>query len=413
MAFPKSVRSVEIEQQIKFGFTADVIEKFISEMKTTRYLYIQHGRNILDPDGNPIEDKEPHYHLYIWFKDPVPTQNILNKLKSLNCECGVQQLEKIKKDDSAVAYATHENCNKPTYPRAGVHANFEYNEIIDKEVKRKNAKRNIERANEILSLIDNGDIKEYNLHDKISIVEYNTYKKDIDNGFAYRANRLRNEVNREMKCIYICGDSGTGKTTYAKQIAKNNNYNVFVSSSSNDVLDGYGGQECVILDDLRPSALGLADLLKLLDNNTSSTVKSRYKNKILECKMIIVTSTLDIEQFFKNVFMEQPETVVQLKRRCLLYIKMTTENIKTYLYNEKTRQHEYIGTQDNFILLELKQDELSAEEKVKYVKSILGDTADMLKTVADKIDYEQLSISDILYVYENGTSCISEMLNCS
>lgn len=39
----------------------------------------------------------------------------------------------------------------------------------------------------------------------------------------------------------------------------------------------------IILVDLRPSCMGLSDLLKMLDNNTSSTVKSRYKNKVLEC----------------------------------------------------------------------------------------------------------------------------------
>lgn len=140
MNFPKSLRCVEIEQQISHGFTSAVIEKFIADMPTKRYLYIEHGRNVLNDDNEPVEDKEPHFHLYIWFTSPVPTNNIINKLKSLSCECEIQQLEKIKKDDSAIAYATHENCDKPKYSRRGVHANFDYNEIIDKEVKRKSAK---------------------------------------------------------------------------------------------------------------------------------------------------------------------------------------------------------------------------------------------------------------------------------
>ncbi|MGM8317295.1 AAA family ATPase, partial [Clostridium perfringens] len=83
-----------------------------------------------------------------------------------------------------------------------------------------------------------------------------------------------------MECYFVTGKSGTGKTTYAKQLAKEKGYSVYISSGSNDVLDSYQGQDCIILDDLRPSCMGLSDLLKMLDNNTSSTVKSRYKNKV-------------------------------------------------------------------------------------------------------------------------------------
>ena len=56
------------------------------------------------------------------------------------------------------------------------------------------------------------------------------------------------------------GDAGTGKTTYAKDLAVKKGYSIFVSSGSNDVLDGYGGEDCIILDDLRPSCMGLSDL---------------------------------------------------------------------------------------------------------------------------------------------------------
>lgn len=130
-----------------------------------------------------------------------------------------------------------------------------------------------------------------------------------------------------MECYFITGKSGTGKTTYAKQLAKEMGYSVYISSGSNDVLDSYQGQDCIILDDLRPSCMGLSDLLKMLDNNTSSTVKSRYKNKVLECKLIIITTTLDIDTFFSNVFKDQEESCVQLKRRCGYHLTVTMEDI--------------------------------------------------------------------------------------
>lgn len=397
MSFPKSVRSVEIEQQIQYGFTKECIEKFIMDMPVKKYLYIQHGRNVLDKDGLPIEDKEPHYHLYVWFRDPVPTKNIVNKLVALNCKADIQQLEKIKKDDSAIAYATHENCDKPNYPRENAVANFEINQIIDKEVARKNARHNTERANEILEMIDKGLIKEYNLHEMLSIVEYNTYKKDIENGFNYRANRLRNEVDRMVECLFITGESGCGKTTYAKQIASEHGYTIFISSGSNDVLDGYAGQDCVILDDLRPSCMGLSDLLKLLDNNTASTVKSRYRNKILECKMIIVTTTLTIDTFFKNVFQEQTETIVQLKRRCKTLVTMNMQCMKMYMYSDKLKDYEFIGELPNIVLDKYKLKEMTRQMQLEELKKVLGSAGDMLKKVASKVDdYEQMDIREIL-----------------
>ncbi|MFT2804469.1 tRNA methyl transferase PRC-barrel domain-containing protein, partial [Candidatus Phytoplasma asteris] len=76
-------------------------------------------------------------------------------------------------------------------------------------------------------------------------------------------------IERNMECVFITGMSGSGKTTLAKKIAKDKNYQTYISSGSNDVLDDYQGQECIILDDLRSNCLGLTDLLKMLDNNTS------------------------------------------------------------------------------------------------------------------------------------------------
>ena len=81
-----------------------------------------------------------------------------------------------------------------------------------------------------------------------------------------------------MEVIYIQGATGTGKTSYSKMLAEQKEYSYYISSSSNDILGDYKGQDCLILDDLRPSCMGLSDLLKMLDNHTTSTVKSRYKN---------------------------------------------------------------------------------------------------------------------------------------
>ena len=83
-----------------------------------------------------------------------------------------------------------------------------------------------------------------------------------------------------MECIYITGSSGSGKTTLARKIAESHGLAYFISSGSNDIMDGYGQEPCLIVDDIRPSVLGLSDLLKMLDPHTACSVGSRYKTKM-------------------------------------------------------------------------------------------------------------------------------------
>ena len=104
-------------------------------------------------------------------------------------------------------------------------------------------------------------------------------------------------------------------------------------------MDGYGQEDCLILDDVRPSCMGLSDLLKMLDPHTASSIKSRYKNKYLNCRLVILTTVLNIDEFYTNVFAEQKEPVTQLKRRCQTYIKMYPDTILVSVWDDKTMQY--------------------------------------------------------------------------
>lgn len=285
---------------------------------------------------------------------------------------------------------------KSTYALYVIHYNKEgktpvpidqvrYNWQLDYDKLIKNVSQT-KRLDDILSQIDNGIIKPYNYTSYINLDEYTKYKRYIDNAFAYRIDRLKG-IDRKMECVFITGDSGVGKTTYAKQVASDKGYMPYISSGSNDVLDDYQGQECIILDDLRPSCMSLSDLLKMLDNNTASTVKSRFRNKCLECKLIVITSTLKIDDFFSQVFSDQPETAVQLKRRCRVYIQMTKTNMFISIYNNLTRDYEQISVMPNVILEQFKElEKMSDEDKVKLVCDILGGSADMFSKLKKGIE---------------------------
>lgn len=329
MSVPSSWKTLEIEQQCKFGFTLDKLKEFILWQSIKDYAYILHDKDIKD-DGSP---KEEHIHLMLRFTGAVPTSAILAKCNAVFGEnvVRVEQLEKCKKWKSAIAYLTHENVTgKHIYDRKEVYSNYEFEKDIE------DALSDGIRLNNLLNGIASGEVKAYNIHEFVSVTDYAKWKTKIDSAFTYRANILLTKGDRDMKCIYIQGDSGVGKTTYAKKICNEREYSYYVSSGSNDVLDGYGGQDAIILDDLRPSALSLADLLKMLDNNTSSSVKSRYRNKVLECRLIVITTVLPINEFFSQVFKEQPETARQLRRRCETYILMKRETMQLGAYDPQS-----------------------------------------------------------------------------
>ena len=330
------------------------------------------------------DETREHYHLTVRLKDAYDSKYIAEWF-------GIAEnfIGKVKgRWSDMLKYLTHANApTKHQYEDSLVESNFNWIVARDKPSVK-------DRQEQIINSIVDGSIREYNYFDFITAVEYDMFSRSIDKAFKYRTDVLKG-VSREMNCIFITGDSGTGKTTYAKQIAKDKGYSVFVSSGSNDVLDDYKGQDCVILDDLRPSAIGLSDLLKMLDNHTSSTVKSRYKNKVLECKLMIITTTLDIDTFFKNVFSEESETCVQLKRRCRLWIHMFLDYILLYVWQDKSRRYGNPVKQRNPISSMFISRDMDKDEELDFLQSLLGSPVspcssdDDLEPVQGNFEFEE------------------------
>lgn len=314
------------------------------------YAYIVHD----------MDDKKAHAHIAIRTIDTRNSDNVAKWFGVLDNAVG-----RVKgRWSDILKYLTHRNStDKHQYDDDLVKSNFDWKKAIEKSEENT-------RLNDIIENIANGNIREYNYTNHITDKEYIRYKQKIVDAFNYRKDKLRGS-KREMENVYIVGQSGSGKTTYAKMICEEKNYSYFVSSGSNDVLDGYMGEDVIILDDLRPSCMGLSDLLKMLDNNTASTVKSRYKNKTLECKMIIITTVLPIETFFNNVFSEEHEPIIQLKRRCKTYIDMSHDNMNIYMYDSEVRDYDVIGTFKNPVSAMFKYNKLNKEEKIEKAKRLL------------------------------------------
>ena len=262
----------EIVQQLDY-ISIEKIEEVLESKECIRdYAYIIHDKD-LDDKG---ELKKSHIHLALRFKNSYDTKHI-----SQWFDIPEQYISKVKgKWADMLKYLTHKNAkDKFQYEDSDVVSNFDFLGVIENSNKTLSDIFKDERKIEIIEMIACGEIREYNYHQYISPCEYSKYSKAINDAFKYRVDKLITEgVTRQMECIFITGKSGSGKTTYAKKIAEDKGMSYYISSSTNDIMDGYKGQDVLILDDLRPNSMELIDLLKLLDNNTSSLVKSRFKN---------------------------------------------------------------------------------------------------------------------------------------
>lgn len=336
------------------------------------YSYIIHDKDTYtksDEEKNELHKegtlKPAHIHLLLRFEDNQPQDTkYIAKWFNLS-ENFVQRINGRWLD--AVMYQTHKNSpQKYQYSPQEVLCNFDYVATIEACENEKNP------LSEALNGILSGHIREYNKTLEIDNLLLVQYAQKINEAFKVRSEHLQaTRQERQTDVIYITGASGCGKTTLAKKIAKEKNLDYFISSGSNDVMDGYGQQPCLIIDDIRPSVLGLSDLLKLLDNHTASSVKSRYKNKYLNCECIILTTVLDIDTFYNNVFAEHDEPITQLKRRCGTYIRMDMENIYVSLWDNSTMRYTSPVVYKNTLLDNLIPKEKLTEVDVKEKISAL------------------------------------------
>lgn len=266
-----------------------------------RYAYIRHD--------DPLENK-PHTH-FVGFL----TQNTRTELKYISSWANVPEnmIEIVRSKVGIVNYLTHKDEEeKVKYNPDKVQANFDWLKFVTTENAHIHAR---ERLNEILNAIDNDEVIEYNVTDKLTMAEYVQYKKQIDLAFRYK-NEKGNSEDRNMEVWYVHGKAGSGKTTLAKCLCKMMKMPLYIASQGKNPMDNYQGQPAVILDDARPSDWKFNDFLKLTDNNTSSMIGCRFYNKhFYRCRLLIVTSCMPLTEWYTNLQDHDGEAIEQLTRR--------------------------------------------------------------------------------------------------
>lgn len=309
------LKQCEVESRVEF-FKGDIQEIIKSHTTIKKWAYILHDK----------DDTAPHYHIYLNFGNSgIDTKQVAEWF-------GLQesQVGKIRgRATDMMLYLTHGNDsqkNKYQYSPAEVVANFDF------ETEIKNA--------QIL-----GDFERFSYAQQLEYVNSlpvsekpATFSK-LEKLWKLRCQWLSLQSDRNIDVMFICGKGGTGKTYYAKKLLTSMNFDYCISSSSNDPFQDYLGQKAIILDDLRDKSFELEDLLKILDNNTVSSVKSRFANKVFNGEIIIITSSVPLRYWYSSYkgswhsssyVGSNYDTLDQLYRRIGCYVLITSDEISVF-----------------------------------------------------------------------------------
>jgi len=287
-----------------------------------KYLAVKHDKDL---------PRAPHYHIFVKLTNKRRVNDIAKQ-----CEVKSNYIQKVKSWKNALAYAFHltdnaKNDGKYQYQRDSIisYQGVEIDEIFKLSKEYEQQYEYDKQLNELLYQYGECNISKSEMLKRMSAKDYDRLSLRFKKMAEYRIMKVR---DRDMKVIYITGGSGSGKTTLAKYMARIMNYDYFVSGSGKDVLDGYDKEECIILDDLRADVFTKAELFKLTDNNTNSSVKSRFKNKdISYCKLMIITSIKkpqDLYDWKTNTFEDKDETFDQFTRRLgQVYVQIQDDGV--------------------------------------------------------------------------------------
>lgn len=298
----------QYEVTTRVEFLTEPVGDILRRYRTIKkYAYILHDKD---------RDTAPHYHIYLNFGKSGVDSKIVAQWFGLQ-ESQVNRIQGRASD--MLQYLTHSNDsqkNKYQYSPSEVISNFDFEEEI--------------RKSKII-----GNFGEYSYAqqleyvDSLSVVDKTTAFNKLKKLWELHCEVLMLNTERDIEVMFISGRTGTGKTYNAKAFAKSRNMDYYVSSSSNDPLQDYRGQKCIILDDVRDTTFEFEDYLKLMDNNTASSVRSKYYNKVLMCNLIIITSSVPLSYWFRR-FGIKAEDIKQFYRRISVYVELMNDEVRVY-----------------------------------------------------------------------------------
>lgn len=204
-----------------------------------------------------------------------------------------------------------------------------------------------EMARITIGRIMSGELREYNFYKEVDPILFSKRKNQLKNALELFYEKVTNTKDRNIEVYVLEGSSELAKTYFAKEICRKKGLAFCVSSHKNDPMQDYKGHPAMIFDDLRDDAFSLDGMLKLLDNHTFSTTKSRYYNKSFIGDIIFITTNLPWNDWYADDTDEVSKNA--LKRRVTKYYKFKPSNqggwkaiIEEYAWNRDSLKYEYV-----------------------------------------------------------------------
>lgn len=304
----KKVRQVMYVQQLdKMKITINQLDTSLKK-SGAEFAYIIHDKDKHE-DGTKVKD---HIHVVVKFTNPRSLNSIAKLFKDKQ-----QYVEIVKGENgynNALGYLCHRTLNaisKFQYDPKDVVADFDYVKrlkLIQAKVHKSTSKDGV---NKQIAAYANSEIDKDTLKASIGVLEmakHSTLIKNIDAELdkTYFQEWIAKNKNIPLKVLYIYGPTGVGKSKAARKYFSDKGEDYIVLAGSRDPFQFYScrdkGAENVIIDDLRPDSIEYSDLLRITDNyNPEGRIgSSRYSNKLLTLKTLIITTPYEPYTFYLN-----------------------------------------------------------------------------------------------------------------
>lgn len=220
---------------------------------------------------------------------------------------------------------------------------------------------------------------------------YARHQREIDDALsawgqrrAYRAADKLRAGEFSTQVVYVHGDAGIGKTSFAKGLIRSamqwaddhgEHWQVYRAATMNP-LDDWQGEEILFLDDLRAGAMDANDWLLLLDPYNASPARARYRNKTeVAPRLIIITATIEPIEFFfyarqkgnvdeaTDQFIRRLASIVQVYRK---------DDILRYRVERVGKVDAYYEIQPGSDELRRKHEQRAAMDRSRYGRSYQG-----------------------------------------
>lgn len=356
---PRKCRNFMYEQQVCHlpnNMSVDDIYNHIEQtLKPKRMAMALHDKDLKDDNITPAE---AHIHIMLQFENARSVNQVAKEIGD-NPQQLVIWNGHVENGFSYLCHRTKGCMSKYQYPIESIRANFDYGELIERvtrKVVKSSAITSTNRINYLLDAVASGEIPLADAKNQLTGSEYakacDKLKKAHELFLERSADKLHkqmieNDVKVEVHWFY--GESETGKSFLAEQLAKDLGVPYYKTTTTKDPFQFYQAEQTVILDELRPDVIPYSELLTLLDpfSRGKVTLSSRYFNKAISCKTIFITTPYDPVMFYMGYNVNTADKGEQLYRRLSSVLEFDMNNIYKMEYRADLRGYLPVSQKTN------------------------------------------------------------------